>query len=165
VIAVALATCLLDWLPATQWFTLRRRVANVLGVHAGDGTRLVGHIRKYGRSRVLIGDQCFVGNDSAWYAHGSAIIRVGSNCVIAPGVMFHNGTHHKGPSTRRAGAGVTMDIVVGDGCWLGARCTVLAGARIGAGTIVAAGATVIAGSYPDNVLLAGVPARPVRTLD
>lgn len=151
-------------LPATRWFGLRRRVAAWFGVHAGPGTRLVGRLRKAGRSRVLIGEQCFVGDDAAFYAHGTSLITIGSNCDIAPGVLFHNGTHEPGDATRRAGKGTTKEIVVGDGCWIGARCTILAGARIGHGTIVAAGATVIAGTYEDNVLLGGVPARVVRRL-
>jgi carbonic anhydrase/acetyltransferase-like protein (isoleucine patch superfamily) len=41
---------------------------------------------------------------------------------------------------------------------------ILAGAEIGAGSIVAAGAVVRAGTYPEDVLLAGVPATVKRVL-
>jgi acetyltransferase-like isoleucine patch superfamily enzyme len=49
------------------------------------------------------------------------------------------------------------------GAWIGARATILPGVTVGAGTIVAAGA-VVAKSTPDNVLVAGVPARFVKNL-
>jgi carbonic anhydrase/acetyltransferase-like protein (isoleucine patch superfamily) len=42
---------------------------------------------------------------------------------------------------------------------------VLAGAQIGESCIVAAGAVVLRGKYPDNSLLAGVPARAKKVLE
>ena len=40
------------------------------------------------------------------------------------------------------------------------------GARIGANSIVGAGAVVTEGkTFPDNSLVLGAPARPIRTLD
>lgn len=56
-------------------------------------------------------------------------------------------------------------IEIGDDVWVGANATILKGARIGAGSIVAAGAVVLAGSYPERSLLAGNPARAVKTLE
>jgi acetyltransferase-like isoleucine patch superfamily enzyme len=79
--------------------------------------------------------------------------------------MITSGSHQVGPPDRRAGMGFGADIEIGDGTWIGARCTILAGARIGRGSIVAGGAVVRSGQYPDNVLLAGVPAVPKRCLE
>jgi acetyltransferase-like isoleucine patch superfamily enzyme len=56
------------------------------------------------------------------------------------------------------------EIVIGDRVWIGAQCVVLKNARIGSGCIVAAGSVVTAGDYPPNSLLAGNPAKVVRTL-
>lgn len=55
-------------------------------------------------------------------------------------------------------------IEIGDDVWLGANATVLKGAKIGNGCIVATGAVVTAGIYPDRSILAGAPARVVKTL-
>jgi acetyltransferase-like isoleucine patch superfamily enzyme len=54
-------------------------------------------------------------------------------------------------------------ITIGDDVWLGANCTILKGARIGSGSIVAASAVVLAGDYPERSLIAGNPARVVKS--
>jgi acetyltransferase-like isoleucine patch superfamily enzyme len=58
----------------------------------------------------------------------------------------------------------SQDIVLGDDVWLGANSTILKGAKIGDGCIVAAGAVVSKGDYPAGSVLAGNPARIVKTL-
>jgi acetyltransferase-like isoleucine patch superfamily enzyme len=55
-------------------------------------------------------------------------------------------------------------IEIGDDVWLGANTTILKGARIGAGSIVATGSVVTAGEYPPRSVLAGMPAKVVKTL-
>ncbi|MEK7389359.1 MAG: acyltransferase [Elusimicrobiota bacterium] len=55
-------------------------------------------------------------------------------------------------------------VEIGDDVWAGANCTILKGARIGHGCIVAAGAVVLAGDYPARSILAGNPARVVKTI-
>jgi galactoside O-acetyltransferase len=57
------------------------------------------------------------------------------------------------------------EIVIGDDVWLGANCIILKGARIGAGSVVAAGAVVLRGEYPPCSLLAGNPAKVIRSID
>ncbi|NLF24066.1 MAG: acyltransferase [Deltaproteobacteria bacterium] len=57
------------------------------------------------------------------------------------------------------------EILIGDDVWLGANCIILKGARIGAGSVVAAGAVVLRGEYPPGSLLAGNPAKIIRTID
>ena len=54
-------------------------------------------------------------------------------------------------------------IEIGDDVWIGANATVLKGARIGNGCIVATGAVVLSGEYPERSLIAGNPARVVKT--
>ena len=53
-------------------------------------------------------------------------------------------------------------ITIGRNCWIGAKATFLDGAEIGDGCIVAAGA-VVRGTFPENVVIGGVPARILKT--
>jgi serine acetyltransferase len=52
---------------------------------------------------------------------------------------------------------------IGDGSWIGTRAVILPGVTIGRRVLVAAGA-VVARDVPDDSLVAGNPARVVRTL-
>ena len=55
-------------------------------------------------------------------------------------------------------------VEIGDDVWAGSNSTILKGAKIGNGCLVAAGSVVLAGSYPDRSIIAGNPARVVKTL-
>lgn len=55
-------------------------------------------------------------------------------------------------------------VVIGDDCWLGAGCVILPGVELGHHTVVGAGA-VVTRSFPEgNCVIAGNPARVVKTL-
>ena len=47
---------------------------------------------------------------------------------------------------------------------LGSNCVITRGARLGRNSVVAAGSVVRRGDYPDAWLIAGVPAKPLRSL-
>ena len=54
---------------------------------------------------------------------------------------------------------------IGRDSWLATNCVILAGVELGPHTIVAAGA-VVSKSYPQgNVILGGVPAKPIRAIE
>lgn len=55
-------------------------------------------------------------------------------------------------------------VVIHDSCHIGARTVVLAGVEIGPRTLVAAGSVVIQ-SLPPNTVCAGIPAKPIMSLD
>ena len=65
--------------------------------------------------------------------------------------------------TERSIVHVCSPIEIGDRVWIGAAATVLAGVSIGSGSVVAAGA-VVNRSVPENVMVAGVPARVIKFL-
>lgn len=58
------------------------------------------------------------------------------------------------------------DIFVGKGVWIGSRAVILGPCRIGDNAVVAAGAVVVPGTeIPAGSVVAGVPARLVRSID
>ncbi|MFZ1399248.1 MAG: acyltransferase [Candidatus Promineifilaceae bacterium] len=61
--------------------------------------------------------------------------------------------------------GITAEgIVIEDDCWLGAGAVITDGVRVGRGSVVAAGA-VVTKDVPPHSVVAGVPAKIVKTID
>ena len=54
-------------------------------------------------------------------------------------------------------------IVLGKNVWIGAHATILPGVTIGDNAVVAAGA-VVAKDVPQNVIVAGVPAKIIKQI-
>jgi maltose O-acetyltransferase len=150
-------------LPSRGAYSLRRHWLRRSGLTVGTNVQINAGTRFYDKY-ITIGDDAWIGPECSLISTAMGPILIGSSVDIAPGCTIVSGTHHIGDCRRRAGAGSGAPIVIGDGCWVGARVTVLAGARIGLGCVVAAGAVVKEGYYPDNSLIAGVPAKIKRRL-
>jgi maltose O-acetyltransferase len=150
-------------LPVSRFFGLRRSLWSIAGIDIGRDAKMCGHSWVYGRGRLAIGDHTWIGPGGLFYTHQDSMIRIGANCDIAPQVIFVTGSHAMGDGLRRAGEGQSAPIIIEDGCWLGARVTVLGGVTVGSGAIVAAGA-VVTRDVPPNTLVGGVPARFIRAL-
>lgn len=90
-------------------------------------------------------------------------VTVGDRVYFGPQVLVGTSTHEVGGPEQRAGAYAGAPVVIEDGCWIGARATVLPGVTVARGCVVAAGAVVVNDTEPDG-LYAGVPAVRKRSL-
>ena len=149
--------------PQSRWFLLRRAAYSAAGVEVASTAKLNGLVR-FHYWNATVGAETWLGAGSQVIPTIAARISIGSRCDIGPGVMFVTGSHKLGDKFRRAGDGFSVGISIGDGTWVGARATFLAGASVGSGCMVAAGA-VVRDSFPDDVMIAGVPARIVKRFD
>lgn len=113
-------------------------------------------------SGLTLGDNVFVNAGVFLDARGS--ISIGDGVSIGMRTAVLSASHSIGPSRQRAGAVILHETRIGDGVWLGANVTVLPGITIGAGAVVGAG-SVVTKNVPADTLVAGVPARIVRSLD
>jgi maltose O-acetyltransferase len=124
---------------------------------------------------IVVGD-CTVINHSVFVA-ADVSIRIGRYCFIARDVIIQdNNSHPIDPELRRRQSlyqkSRTTDtyeserapIVIEDNVWIGTRAIILKGVTIGFGSIVAAGA-VVTKAVPALSIVAGNPARVVRTIE
>lgn len=125
-------------LPETRCFGLKRAMWRLAGAKVGMDVRISSSAKIVCSGQLEIGDSTWVGSQ-VLLAPASKIV-IGKNCDIAPRVYIGNGTHEiDSGGSRIAGRGVTLDVTIGDGCWLCANSTILPGAKIGNLCIVASG--------------------------
>ena len=114
---------------------------------------------------IYIGNHSLINYGSNFHiGYGeNATISIGDNVQIGMNCTFSCVSHIIGDETRRAGKNTYKSIVVEDGCWIGASCTILQGVTIAGGCVIAAGAVVTQSTEP-NGLYAGVPAKRIKDL-
>jgi acetyltransferase-like isoleucine patch superfamily enzyme len=96
----------------------------------------------------------------------SGSITVEPDAFFGHRVSVLTGTHdiaHRGLERQRAVPDEGRDVHVEEGAWVGSGAILIGPCRIGAHAVVAAGAVVTADVAPETIV-AGVPARPVRSL-
>lgn len=144
---------------------LRARVLRLGGLDIGARTVLAGTPKISGGGELYrqlhIGRDCWFNIQCVLEVH--AELTIGDRVQLGQQVMVLTNTHELGPAGRRSGSLQAMPVNIGDGAWLGARCTILPGVSIGDGAAVAAGA-VVTKDVPPNTLVAGIPAKVVREL-
>jgi maltose O-acetyltransferase len=159
-----LARLLLVWLPIDVGGRVRVFLLRAC-FRIGKGTMMAGTPRFTGGKDVYrnltIGSGCWFNVGCFFDLNDS--ITVGNDVSFGHEVFVLTTSHETGPSSRRASASYCKPVTIGDGAWLGSRCTILPGVDIGAGAVVAAGALVHK-TVPPNTMVAGVPARAVKYL-
>ncbi|MCY4044395.1 MAG: acyltransferase [Cellvibrionales bacterium] len=90
-------------------------------------------------------------------------IHIGNSVMMANGVYITDSDWH-GIYNRVDRPKEKRPVIIGDNVWLGDGCTILKGVTIGENSIVAANA-VVTKAVPQNVIVAGNPAKVVKALD
>ena len=139
---------------------LGRPVVDASDLEIGDDFKIWSAHRKTlvsGWGRIRIGDRVFINVGTTLLSVVEIVI--GDDVAMANEVYVMDSNSH-GVEGR---AHVEAPVRIGAGTWLGARSMVLPGVTIGKRVLVAAGA-VVTRDVPDDVLVAGNPARVVRSL-
>lgn len=109
-------------------------------------------------AELTIGDDVFLNFGCSIQADLS--ITIGDRTMIGDRATIMDTTYHE----VAPGQGVVRaPVVIGDAVWVAHGATVLPGVTIGEGSVVAAGA-VVTRDVPPGVVVAGVPARVVRSI-
>lgn len=133
----------------------------LLGHKHGRLTRISGG-GYFNRGDFRTGRRCFI--NYGCYLDLKGPIELGDNVVVGHHVKFVTSEHALGSSTKRAGPVSGKKILVGPGVWIGAGSCLLPGVEIGSGAVVAA-YSLVNRSVPPNVMVGGVPARVLKTLE
>jgi acetyltransferase-like isoleucine patch superfamily enzyme len=148
--------------PETRLFALKASLLRWAGIKVGHNVRVCSSVTILGSGSLEIGDDTWVGHQVLIIS--SSCVRIGSCVDIAPRVFIGTGTHQLDAEGKHsAGLGINRDVVIGDGVWLGACCTLLPGITIGTKAVVAAGA-VVTRDVPERKVVGGIPAEILKDL-
>lgn len=123
-------------------------ISSFAKVKAVDGPITIG-------ANSAISPGCFLSS-------GTAGIKIGKDAMIAASVVIvaNNHVYSRIDLPIRLQGIHSRGIVIEDGAWIGANCTVLDGSRVGSGAIVTAG-SVVSGKIPPRTIASGNPARVI----
>jgi acetyltransferase-like isoleucine patch superfamily enzyme len=110
-----------------------------------------------GWGRIRVGDRVFINSGTVLFSVKE--ITIEDDVAIANEVYITDTNSH-GVEGKPC---VDAPVRIGRGSWIGARAIILPGVTIGSRVLVAAGA-IVSRDVPDDTLVAGNPAVPVRTL-
>lgn len=108
---------------------------------------------------ITVGKNVFINACCHFQDQGG--ITLGDNCLVGHNVVFATLNHDFAPEERQSM--LPAPIVVGRNVWIGSNSTILQGVTIGDNSIIAAG-SVVTKDVPANAIVAGVPARFIRSI-
>lgn len=119
-----------------------------------QGVDVGSHTRFFGMNSVIVDTQ------RPW------MLKIGDYCKITGGCVILCHDYSRSVLRRKYHIiiGEAKQTIIGNNVFLGVNTIVLMGSNIGNNVIVGAG-SVVSGIIPDNVVIAGNPAKIVRTLD
>lgn len=90
-----------------------------------------------------------------------AEVRMGDNVFIGPNVSIYTACHPLDAERRDKGIEWAEPIIIGNSVWIGGGVTIVPGVTIGSRVVIGAG-SVVTRDIPDDSVVAGNPARPIR---
>lgn len=91
-------------------------------------------------------------------------VRIGDNCMLAPGVHIYTATHPLNPTERNAGKEYAKPVTIGNNVWIGGRAVINPGVKVGNNVVIASGA-IVTKDVPDNVVVGGNPAKIIKQIE
>lgn len=151
---------------------LNPRTVQITGrdIHAGDFLHLISNTHqpvtltawrsKQQRGQIRIGHYCLL--SPGVNIASACSITIGDNCMLAADVTISDSDWH-GLYNRLRPFRCSTPVTIGDNVWIGLRAIIGKGVSIGDNSVVGAGAVVV-NNVPANVVVAGNPAKIIKTL-
>ncbi len=121
------------------------------------------NFRNLPRSGIWIGQDSLIGEYNVIRGQGG--VTIGDRVYTSPLVQLLAVNHvYQDPSRSFVEQGITAEgIIIEDDVWIGAGAIVTDGVHVGQGAVIAAGA-VVTKDVPAHMLVAGVPARVIKSI-
>lgn len=116
-------------------------IFNPNGLSVGDNV-YIGFNSYLGQGEIILDDEVLLGNFVS---------------ITASNHLIKNGSF-------RFGGFKAATVEIGKGSWLGAHASIMAGVKLGPSSLVAAG-SVVTKSFEGEVVLGGVPAKVINSID
>ena len=126
-------------------FRAKRKIVRGYGCLIDKNTHLING------ENIILGDFVKISCFTSVIAGANSRISIGSNSIIASGVMICSTNHGIKPVgiPIRYQSSDDCDISIGSNVWIGANAVILPGAKIANGAVIAAG-TLVNGTVPEN---------------
>ncbi len=137
-------------------------IGNNVSINKRVVIECTGSMKNLGKGLIL-GNNVGIGSHSFLGCAGG--VTIGDDTILGNFVSFHSENHNFSEQNipiRLQGVN-RKGIKIGANCWIGAKVTVLDGTILGDGCVVAAGAVLNGKEYPDNSIIAGIPAKVIKS--
>lgn len=146
------AWLLVSGLVVTRWWCpgrLRVALLRAFGARIGSGVLIRHGVRVHWPWKLTVGDDVWIG-EQVWVLNLEPVT-IGSDVCVSQGVLLCTGSHDRRSPTFEFD---NAPIVLGSGCWVAARATVLRGVTVGEDATVGACALVTRDVAPGATVLA-----------
>src|ERR1700728_2669318 len=153
-------TARLNRLTSSDADEIRALFSELIGKKVDQSFLLIPPFYTAGGDEIRVGHHVFVNQNCTFYDLGG--LDIADDVMIGPNVSIITTGHPLEPSQRRA-ATIGKPIVIEKSVWIAAGATIIGGVTVGENSVVAAG-SVVTQDVPPNTLVAGNPARVIRSI-
>jgi acetyltransferase-like isoleucine patch superfamily enzyme len=139
---------------------IRATFSDLIGHHVDASFSLIPPFYTTCGENIRLGRNVFINQNCTMDDLGG--IEIADDVMIGPNVSIITSGHPIDPSQRRAFV-IAKPIVIERNVWIAAGATLLGGITVGENSVVAA-AAVVTRSVPPDTLVAGNPARVIRSI-
>jgi acetyltransferase-like isoleucine patch superfamily enzyme len=160
---------------------IRAQGNSILVIEKGCRIRNASFVLKGTNNRVLIeedvffsgkieligdGNELIIGNNTRingaeLIVHNGTKIEIGPGCLFSTNIDVRTTDSHSIFNFDGERINPDKNIHIGEHVWIGRMVSILKGAKIGNGSVIGS-MSLVSGIIPNEVIAAGVPARPIR---